>query len=373
MKHWVLCTLLAFACSSETPGAGAGGTGAGGTGTGGTGAGGAGAAGLGGGGAGAGATDGPRTDGPRTDGPRGGDGPFFPPDAPIVRNDAGVYLCTDALGQRPCACNDGVDNDMDGRMDTADPDCSAPSDDTENPTVFGTTQCTDGLDNDMDGRIDGNDAECVSSLDNDEGSFATGIPGDNRDACKQDCFFDGDSGAGNDGCNWDLHCDMDGGLVGCPFRASPRCSDPQNATCQRFCLQFTPNGCDCFGCCTIYDAMNVPHDVRLTSQCSVARVNDPMACPPCMKVPSCDNPCGRCELCLGRDPATLPADCGAGGGGGSAGDGGGSGLRCPGDQVVCGPGGIDPLMCPPGTFCVTGCCIPSIGRSEGPTETHRAR
>ncbi len=45
----------------------------------------------------------------------------------------------------------------------------------------------------------------------------------------------------------------------------------------------------------------------------------------------------------------------------SAGDGGGSGLRCPGDQVVCGPGGVDPLMCPPGTFCVTGCCIPSIG------------
>ena len=361
--RWVIFSLLAFACSSETPGAGAGGTGVGGTGAGGTGAGGL---------AGPGVTDGPRIDGPRHD------GPFFPPDAPIVRNDAGVYLCTDALGQRPCACNDGVDNDMDGKIDSVDPDCSQPWDDTENPTVFGTTQCTDGIDNDGDGRIDGADPECVSSLDNDESSFATGIPGDNRDACKQDCFFDGDSGAGNDGCNWDLHCDMDGGLVGCPYRPSPRCSDPQNATCQRFCLQFTPNGCDCFGCCTIFDPQGVPHDVRLSSMCSVARVNDRAACPPCAKVPSCDNPCGRCELCLGRDPASLPADCGSGSGsggsggaagggmgsggsGGAAGDGGGSGLRCPGTQVPCGPGGVDPSRCPADTFCVTGCCIPTIG------------
>ena len=35
-------------------------------------------------------------------------------------------------------------------------------------------------------------------LDNDESSFATGIPGDNMDACKQDCFFDGNSGMGDD-------------------------------------------------------------------------------------------------------------------------------------------------------------------------------
>ena len=39
--------------------------------------------------------------------------------------------------------------------------------------------CSDGKDNDGDGLIDGMDPECTGPLDNDEGSFATGIPGDN--------------------------------------------------------------------------------------------------------------------------------------------------------------------------------------------------
>ena len=41
--------------------------------------------------------------------------------------------------------------------------------------------CSDGLDNDGDGLVDGFDPECTSPFDNDEGSFATGIPGDNVD------------------------------------------------------------------------------------------------------------------------------------------------------------------------------------------------
>src|SRR6185436_9912124 len=67
--------------------------------------------------------------------------------------------------------------------------------------------CTDGIDNDGDGKIDGADPECVGTCDNDEGTFATGISGDNIDACKQDCFFDGNSGQGDDGCEWNLKCD----------------------------------------------------------------------------------------------------------------------------------------------------------------------
>ena len=62
----------------------------------------------------------------------------------------------------------------------------------------------DFADFDGDGKIDLADPECVHPCDNDEGSFATGIPGDNVDACKQDCFFDGDSGMGNDGCEWNF-------------------------------------------------------------------------------------------------------------------------------------------------------------------------
>ena len=44
---------------------------------------------------------------------------------------------------------------------------------------IGMAQCSDGKDNDGDGKVDYNDPECVGPLDNDEGSFATGIPGDN--------------------------------------------------------------------------------------------------------------------------------------------------------------------------------------------------
>ena len=65
----------------------------------------------------------------------------------------------------------------------------------------GGPQCSNCKDDDGDGLIDGFDPECTGPFDNDEGSFATGIPGDNKDAINQDCFFDGNSGAGNDGCD----------------------------------------------------------------------------------------------------------------------------------------------------------------------------
>jgi len=88
--------------------------------------------------------------------------------SPFVINDAGQIMC----GSGVCACSDGVDGDSDGLVDMADP-------------------------------------ECVSAWDNDEASFATGIPGDNRDDC-QDCFFDGNSGSGDDGCRTPTSCVLTG-------------------------------------------------------------------------------------------------------------------------------------------------------------------
>ena len=79
----------------------------------------------------------------------------------------------------------------------------------------GGPQCSNCVDDDGDGKIDGFDIECTGPLDNDEGSFATGIPGDNIDAVMQDCFFDGNSGAGNDGCNIHVCC-----ILGAPDEAS---------------------------------------------------------------------------------------------------------------------------------------------------------
>ena len=184
---------------------------------------------------------------------------------------------------------------------------------TNQPACNGTVwACSDGIDNDGDGLIDSQDPECTGPCDNDEGSFATGIPGDNQDACKQDCFFDGNSGSGDDGCEWDLRCDpKDPGsstAKKCPYRADfKNCPSTQSALCIKSCLDLTPNGCDCFGCCTIFTKQGAM-TVLLGSgpECSTT---SPDKCAPCTQNQGCFNDCGRCELCLGKTLADIPADC----------------------------------------------------------------
>lgn len=64
----------------------------------------------------------------------------------------------------PCGttpCTDGVDNDADGWVDAADPDCAS----GQNETGFGNAGCNDGIDNDGDGAADADDPECVSGGD----------------------------------------------------------------------------------------------------------------------------------------------------------------------------------------------------------------
>jgi len=215
----------------------------------------------------------------------------------------------------------------------------------------GTTQCSDCIDNDGDGLIDSADPECTGPLDNDESSFATGIPGDNMDPCKQDCFFDGNSGQGDDGCNWNLGCEpTPAERNGCRALdpSTPQCM-MQTGMCQQFCGRLTPNGCDCFGCCTVYDAAGVPHDVRLVASCTADKLSDPVACPPCTKTTTCGNPCDPCEYCLGRPPTM---NCNPDGG---TPDGGS--YMCPNNEVPCNP--ID-RNCPANYYCLTGCCIPNI-------------
>lgn len=65
-------------------------------------------------------------------------------------------------GQRG-PCNDGVDNDLDGKTDyPEDEGCSGPSDPTE------AFSCNDGIDNDGDGKIDSVDPQCSSKADDTE-------------------------------------------------------------------------------------------------------------------------------------------------------------------------------------------------------------
>jgi hypothetical protein len=163
-------------------------------------------------------------------------------------------------------------------------------------------QCNNGIDDDGDGTADGFDVECTGGIDDDEGSFATGIPGDNRDPKWQDCFFDGNSGAGDDRCRYPTEC-----LTGELSLDDEACAVTQ--ACRDNCQPRTPNGCDCFGCCAVELPGGGQVNVTLSDTCSMEKIGDPAACAPCTINPTCGNDCGECELCPGKTAADLPASC----------------------------------------------------------------
>lgn len=250
----------------------------------------------------------------------GGDGGFVSSDGggvPYPRNEIGQVLC----GTTVCACSNGMDEDHDGLYDTADP-------------------------------------ECVAAWDNDESSLATGISGDNRDDACQDCFFDGNSGAGDDGCRIASSCFTPPGGDSSSGRGS---CDTCEATieCQDFCQRYTPNGCDCFGCCTV-KLGDRTESVLLTGSCSIEGGVASEACTRCVPSTTCLNACGRCELCPGKTREDLPADCTTSGGGDAGTDGGVGGgdggvpYTCDNGEARCGAG---LPACGPNEICTYGCCI----------------
>lgn len=247
-----------------------------------------------------------------------------------------------------------------------------------------TLECGNCTDNDGDGLVDSHDPECLGPCDNTEGpGLAAGVGGETGGPCLADCYFDFGNGPGNDDCHWDHRCDPlavapdfppEGS--GCAFdsrRVGGRdCPDPQSDMCHDFCSPLTPNGCDCFGCCT-FDELDGTGPggadefvwigaLTTTGEgtCTFASIEDPALCPPCTPVGDCFNDCGPCELCVGRD--TLPPECLPPGDGGIALDAevpdGGIPMRCPTGLVACGLPG-DP-ECAPDFYCVTGCCQPII-------------
>jgi hypothetical protein len=211
----------------------------------------------------------------------------------------------------------------------------------------GNTQCTNCVDDDQDGLVDGDDPHCSGPLDNDEESFATGISGDNNDPKKQDCFFDGNSGGA---CQVATCCLL-----------PPPCDeqkygqyDPADCgltqECIGECVDLTPPGCDCFGCCTVCEpgsanCFDILINPAVSPNCSV----DDLASEDCVKCEKSEDCNGggcdpeQCILCPGQTEDDLPDEC--------------QGQNeCPGDLLPCDTS----ADCTDNDYCSSGCCIGSV-------------
>jgi len=243
-------------------------------------------------------------------------------------------------------------------------------------------ECGDCIDNEAgggDGLVDQRDPDCLGPCDNNESGFYADIPGSPPTNCGRDCYYDQDDGPGNDTCEWDFQCDrLEPGPLRCEYTDPPHpsanCPDPQTDECHDICGPLTPNGCDCFGCCElpggsdnfVYVGTYDP-DTR-EGTCNLASAADVDACHPCTPVADCLNTCERCEICLGRTAADLPADCfppppmDAGTPPDASVTDGGTPPdtstppppTCADGRQACDVPGAGP--CPATYFCITGCC-----------------
>ncbi len=256
----------------------------------------------------------------------------FPPDVP---DEETTTVAGDAVDST------GADDTEDAEATTG-----AAAEPPTEPTPCGgqVYACGDMVDNDGDGTYDLDDPECTSPCDDDEGSFQTGLPGDNMD-CHQDCFFDGNSGHGDDGCNWNLHCDPEdpGAAVGCEYTGGNNCDGPQQGQsqdCLDNCQPLVPAGCDCFGCCAVELPNGDTAEIFLNSgpDCALDNLS---ACASCtLQIETCGNDCDRdgCELCFGQ--RELPPWC--------------SGNVCDAGADAC----VTTADCIGAHYCLQGCCFP---------------
>jgi len=224
-----------------------------------------------------------------------------------------------------------------------------------------TLACGDTLDNDADLLVDSEDPDCLGPCDNSESGYDPALVGVTY-ACNLDCFWDGGSGPGDDDCYWSHNCDplesapnydpdsscsYDSG-VSIPGTASTcaQLDADQSAMCDATCGPLVPNGCDCFGCCEVVAgsgdyAWLASLDGSLAANCTAANANDPTKCRPCTPVTACLNPCDSCEVCIGT--STLAPECGGT-------------QACTGGSTPCGRSGQ--TLCEDNEYCITGCCQP---------------
>lgn len=207
------------------------------------------------------------------------------------------------------ACGDSATAPVDGTPDGPAPDATPI--DAFVPDAWpcapdtSVAECDNCIDDDADGLVDGWDPECAGAYDIDEGAFEFGYP----DKCegawgsRQDCYFDGNSGAGDDGCVLHVCCS----LVDCPAELAVD-FDPSQCTladaCRDYCQPLVTPDCDCMGCCTICEGESCRDayvDACLLPDCDDTNL---AACPSCTK----RTDCGPLE---GGATCVTSEDCGA--------------------------------------------------------------
>ncbi len=191
-----------------------------------------------------------------------------------------------------CGGDDGGSADIDAEVPDDHPDGQVPAGCDPSGEA---PECNNCVDDDHDGRIDGEDIECTGAADDDESSFETAIPGDNMDDTWQDCFFDGNSGAGDDDCRFNTCCFYD-----------PDCPDDPNSctatdACVAACAPLTPPNCDCFGCCNMCDdegCVDIVVNPAVAPDCDEDVIHDEALCPRCEPSTECGTQCegtGECD------------------------------------------------------------------------------
>lgn len=282
--------------------------------------------------------------------------------APVLCASDGIACTAESCIEELGGCFAVPDNDLCPCGEVCNPDAGGCDDTCSPATCDGHVYaCGNCLDDDGDCDIDSADSNCFGPCSDNEAGLDGGIPGQDNAPCKHDCYFDNNSGTGDDDCFWNHECDpLEPSATTCEY--DPDANTPgtqascdelevmQSGECDMVCGPLTPNGCDCFGCCTVLLPDYGLTEVFLGSAvdgdgdptCSTEVFDAPNVldlCHPCTQVPACLNPCDPCEVCFGQE---LSPDCGGE-------------QVCPDDGQACGQPGQDP--CPFGSFCLTGCCI----------------
>lgn len=219
-------------------------------------------------------------------------------------------------------CADGIDNDCDGPIDCADPDCAtdpacgcgdgvcAPPEnpcscpaDCGPPAISEAGLCADGIDNDCDGLTDCADMDCAATPVCGCGN-GTCAPPESPCTCGIDCGPVAFSEVPGTTCGDGIDNDCDG-PVDC---ADPDCATDPNCLCgDTVCLP--GEICTCPADCGPPAASETPG-----TNCTDGLDNDCDARIDCADLDCAADPdclCGDGSCSSGEDPCNCPADCGA--------------------------------------------------------------